>query len=116
MNQETVKVIEEKFKHITVEYIRYVSIRELKWSFETVLSHPDILRSAGFFTQEDMDSLKKENEYLKAQFEANIDKVYSQEDMDKARAESWNFGKAFGQGQISKTKEQYISQFKQQQP
>ena len=37
------------------------------------------------YTQEQ----EEENKYLKAEFEANKDKVYTQEDMDKAIEQAW---------------------------
>ena len=50
------------------------------------------MRQAILLTQEEYNTLIQENTYLKAELEANEDKVYTQEEIDREKEESYQNG------------------------
>ena len=56
------------------------------------LTNPEIYTKADLIHKDEVKDLIEENKYLKAEFEANKEKVYTQEEMDKAKQKSFDKG------------------------
>lgn len=62
----------------------------LRRGIKVALTTPSIYEAAGLISKFNVSDLIKENEYLKAEFEANKDKVYTQGEMLKVASDAWN--------------------------
>jgi hypothetical protein len=76
LSKETIELIHEAFDSTPDD----CSFTDYMHGASTALTNPPILKSANLYTQEQVNDLLNENTYLKAEFEANKDKVYTQED------------------------------------
>lgn len=97
LKKETIELI-DTLTEAYIELSPEVESCEVSWQLidktfkdgaEKALTDNKILKSANLYTQEEVNDLLEENKYLKAEFEINKDKVFTQEDMDKAKEESY---------------------------
>ena len=121
LNQETVKAIEETAiaeyealdKKPSIgkdEFIRFrkeVLLRHLKITTGFIKNYPELLRSAGFFTKEDMYKVRAEA------WDACKGAIDRQHEIERDGGFHYMY---VDPEVLQNEKEQYISQFKQQQP
>ena len=87
LTKEAQEIIESKHIYDTPAYTK-----QEQNGMRIALTWDRFLKAQNLYTSEEVKELKEQNEYLKAEFNANIDKVYTLSELNQARSEGAELG------------------------